>query len=75
MCPGTLSRIDGAVPGNKGTQNWNQGFGLVHIDRENNKVIPTHVPIYDGVGYYGDMVVEGVDYTEEIESVKEVGFF
>lgn len=60
--PGTLCRIDGAVPSVKGgrtsngtpvkvTENWTQGIGLMHR-RKGEQPIVELVPINDGVAYF-----------------------
>lgn len=74
ICPGTLSRIDGQVPGNTERQNWNQGVVLASYDDSPDFSL-AHYPIHNGVLHYGTIRIEGEDLTEEIESAEGVGFF
>lgn len=46
MCPGTLARIDGTVPGTSLAPNWQQGLGLVHY--EQGLAWPELIPIING---------------------------
>lgn len=62
--PGCGCRIDGTVPGHPGKPNWQQGVGLIYVDR---KAQATHLDmrvIRDGRLPYDGKVLVGNDYAE-----------
>lgn len=62
--PGCMCRTDGAVPGHPGTPNWQQGIGIVHIDRRAGHTTMQMLPIRDGRLCYEGVVLVGEDYAE-----------
>ncbi len=64
---GCLCRIDGAVPGKKARNNWQQAIGVVdyYLDGRPDHVV-TPVPILNGRAIYNGKVYEAQDRTEEL---------
>lgn len=50
-CPGCLCRIDGAVPGHKRNQKWQQGVAVVHYNGQGQQVFEL-IPIERGTAMY-----------------------
>lgn len=65
MCPGCLCRVDGAVPGVKARQNWQQGIGLILYGDgwEEMRVIPINEgrAIYDSTRFSSQVKFKDVD--------------
>ena len=66
FCPGTLSRIDGTVPGSDVRSQWQQGIGLVYYNNDYHNILS--VSIQNGRAIYGGMEIIGEDLTEQIEA-------
>jgi hypothetical protein len=69
---GCLCRVDGAVPGVKSRQNWNQGFFLVRYDPDGwwHHIEP--YPIENGMCYFNGQWIEGRVDVERLS--EETGF-
>lgn len=65
FCPGCLCRIDGAVPGVKKRQNWQQGIGIVYHDDE-SEATPVPIPIRRGKAIHGGVLYEARNRLEDL---------
>lgn len=59
LCPGCVCRVDGAVPGRKERQNWQQGLAIVDYDEKEHTAYP--VEIRDGSAIWNGLRFEGRD--------------
>lgn len=66
FCPGTLARIDGAVPAATPRVNWQQGLGVVWYKEGKGLYQFVHVPIFGGIAVYDGRLLQGVDYAERL---------
>jgi hypothetical protein len=57
-CMGTLAHIDGRVPSNTARENWQTGFGVVHLYPD-EKFHVIQVPIHDNMFYYNGREYHG----------------
>lgn len=62
--PGCLCHIDGRVPGATGSEQWQQGIGVIYYDDISSTFVP--VPIRDGRAIFNNIVFEGCDYVEQL---------
>jgi hypothetical protein len=70
---GCLCHIDYRVPGHKRGQDWQQGFGVVHLTGSSPRV--ELIPILDGQAVFMGREFIGNDYTDRLnEDVKEKGW-
>ena len=63
--PGCLCRVDGAVPGRKKRQNWQQGVAVVQFEGREQHV--ELVEIRDGKALFGGKLFEGKDRSEMVQ--------
>jgi hypothetical protein len=59
---GCLCHIDYRVPGHTRSQNWQQGFAVLHYDT--NSPVVELIPIIDGEAIYNGKKFVGLDYKE-----------
>lgn len=64
FCPGTLSRIDGIVPGSDRRNQWQQGIGLVYYNDEYHNILS--VSIQNGKAIFAGNEIVGDDLEEQI---------
>ncbi len=62
--PGCLCHIDGRVPGATGSEQWQQGIGVIYYDDLSSTFVP--VPIHDGRAIFNNIIFEGVDYVKQL---------
>lgn len=55
FCPGCACRIDGAVPGSKSDQQWQNGIAIIEYTEKGENIIPISISqgkmIYNGAGW------------------------
>ena len=64
--PGCLCRVDGAVPGRKKRQNWQQGLSMIHFEPDTNHMHVQLVEIKDGTALINGKVFAGEDRASEL---------
>lgn len=67
LCPGTLCRVDGVVPGHKLSQNWQQGFGVAYYDEQEFASVQA-VPVQGGLSVWDGRVLSGRERLDELRS-------
>lgn len=71
---GCLCHIDYRVPGHKRGQDWQQGFGVVHLHAQTCPRLEL-IPILDGHAVFMGREYYGHDYTDQLNAdVKEKGW-
>jgi hypothetical protein len=65
---GTLGRTDGALPGSKANDNWQNGFGLIHFEPGNGLHHIEPVQIYGDRAVFRNQVFKGLDLSSTIAS-------
>lgn len=63
---GTLAHIDGRVPSNTASENWQQGIAKVVYTPLGDESYTTTYPITSGRTVVDDEVITGEDYTEQL---------
>lgn len=74
MCPGTICRIDGVVPGSTRRSNWQQGLGVANF-MPDGLVTMEIMPIEDGRCVYNGAVLHGEDRVDEIRQATSYEWF
>jgi hypothetical protein len=64
--PGCICRLNGAVPGVKARQNWQNGLGMVRSDRISGRFDVQLHHIINGTTYFEGELLVGLDRTDEI---------
>lgn len=60
FCPGTIARIDGVVPANKASNNWQQGLAMVHYETNHDELFEINpITINEGRCIYNDKLYVG----------------
>lgn len=62
--PGCLCRIDGSVPGKSPRPNWQQGFAIIHYNKDECFIDP--IMIQDGEAFYQGKKYKGEDYVDQL---------
>lgn len=68
VSPGALCRMDNAVPGDKSSNNWQQGFAVVYYDASSDFHQIETVEITDGFSIYGGERLIARDHIEQISN-------
>jgi hypothetical protein len=68
--PGTISRIDGAVPSNTANEDWQQALGIVTYDGDDFEITP--ISINGGRAIYNGVLYSGHSYVPELK--KDTGW-
>lgn len=68
ISPGTVARVDGAVPPQKKRTNWQQGCCIVHYEQGDGIFSQELVNIYGGRAVANGLVYDGRDRVEEIKA-------
>jgi metallophosphoesterase superfamily enzyme len=71
FCPGCVCRIDGAVPGSKSDDQWQQGLAIIEYTDESENIIP--IAVNNGVMIYQGRVWKARIRDAEAEKMVRAG--
>lgn len=69
---GCLCHIDYRVPGHKRGQDWQQGFGIIHLEENSPRI--ELIPIINGRAIYNGLIINGTNYTYLSKLIRDTGY-